>query len=254
MKKIISIFLSVALIISVMILFSCSKKSNLNVDEPYTVKDEKTESQLEVQSSLVDNVSSDKIDSAKAELPFSERIIQYYKAKNSEALKELILPLKKNKPIYDGTGSDEDKAYFELGKILQNFYDDNDTGALIYFLENGASPFIETGFAPIVYSYLFSSIKDNNSNNLQKLLDAGAGTNVYSEFGNVTSDLSYAIECKAYDCMEVLLKLGVNPNLKEKIVFIGEPGSIEKNAVYDARYDKKALELLFNYGAKEGTV
>lgn len=248
MKKLLCMFLSV------MLLFSCAKE---NTDEAVLkTNDTKFEN---VESETVSiageaEVQNEAQKSSLLELSFSDQIMHYYEARDSLAIQSLILPLRKDKPIYGGSGSAEDKKYFELGQILESFYYQRDTDALVFFLQNGASPFIETGLSPIVQSYLFYSINYNEDVDLKRLLDAGAGMNTYSEFGNPKSDLSYAIECSSYGCMEVLLKRGADPNLKIKIEFIGEATNIEQNTIYEARNDKKALELLFKYGAKEGLV
>lgn len=186
---------------------------------------------------------------------FSEQLRALYRAKNAKELQKHLMPLKREKLAYDGlVGTATGDRYYAVGKLLKSYYDDKDTEALCFFLQSGASGFIEDGENPIVYSYLHYAIEQDNTEILKKLIAAGALLDVYSELGNNELDLSYAITCKAYRCMETLLQHGANPNKKIQTMFIGEQGSITKNALYDAKEDTKALEILFKYGAKVGII
>ena len=186
---------------------------------------------------------------------FSEQLRALYRTKNAKELQKRLMPLKQEKPVFDDLfGTETGDRYYALGKLLKSYYDDQDTDALCFFLQNGASGFIEDGEAPIVYSYLHYAIQQDNAKILERLMTAGAHADVYSEMGNKESDLSYAITCKAYRCLEALLRNGADPNKKIQIRFIGEPGSVTKNVLYDAREDAKALEILFRYGAKTGII
>lgn len=186
---------------------------------------------------------------------FSEQLRALYRTKNAKELQKRLMPLKREKPAFDGLlGTATGERYYAVGKLLKSYYDAQDTDALRFFLQNGASGFIEDGEAPIVYSYVHYAIEQDNTEILKRLIAAGALLDVYSELGNNELDLSYAITCKAYRCLETLLQHGTNPNKKIRTMFIGEPGSITKNALYDAREDTKALEILFKYGAKAGII
>lgn len=42
----------------------------------------------------------------------------------------------------------------------------------------------------------------NDGKTLEKLIQAGAKKDAYSEFGNIKPDFIYAVDVKAYHCME----------------------------------------------------
>ncbi len=232
----------IVMIMIIFLSFGCLKDQD-------TEGKQKNSQKVKVEKKLTDETEKEE------ELSFSEQVLKFCKNKNAQKLKKLLLPLKKDKPVFDELfGTEEGKKYYSLGKIIEKFYIAKDIDTLCFLLENGASGFIETGDAPIVSSYLKSSIENNDVKSLARLLKAGAKRNAYSCLGNVDPDLYIAIKNKSYDCMEFLLKNGADPNYKKKTVYIGEPGGETTSLLFYAKDDPKALKLLFKYGAKEGVI
>ncbi len=212
-----------------------------------------TKNSVDKKESLENSETED--NEPKDELSFSDQVLHLCKTKNEEDLKKLILPLKQEKPVFGSLLETEDgEKYYALGKILKDFYKAKNVEVLCFLLENGASGFIESGEDPMVLSYLEYSIINNDVKTLEKLLKAGAKQNVYSSHTNITPDLSIAIKNKAYESMEFLLQNGADPNYTVKTVYVGEPGRETKSVLFDAVEDAKAMEILFEHGAKEGLI
>lgn len=231
------IFRKIGFLVFVLVLFACAAQK-----EKKTTSDNPAVATTETKSVDI------------AALSFTEKVRYFYEKKDTAALKELIEPLKKAAPVFDSLeGTEEGDKYYALGKILSDLYFEKDTDALLFFLKNGASGFIEAD-EPIVRSYLFYAIEADDLSTVETLIQAGAQQNIYSELGNVITDMNYAATHKAYTCLEHFLKNGADPNAVTKTSAIGEPGEITSTVLYGARNDKRALKLLFQYGAKEGLI
>lgn len=181
---------------------------------------------------------------------FKENVLNAYKSGNAEGLAILIEPLKQAEPVFEDLyGTDTGNKYYSLGLLLSDFFYEDDWDAIEYFLNNGASGFIEDGEGPFVTSYLSTSIINNDVKLLKRLIKAGAKINVDSELGNITPDIEYAIKNKSYDCLEALLELGADPNFRIERNSIGEPGSLVTYSIFNALEDEKALNILLKHGA-----
>ncbi|MEL3909116.1 MAG: SUMF1/EgtB/PvdO family nonheme iron enzyme [Treponemataceae bacterium] len=244
---------SFLLFISLVFVFSCAEK-----EKPLSEAVGQSGSTVEDAKSNVAETDFAEIDFDKLWFPnqkaFAKEVLRLYKDKDAANLKKLIEPLKKTTP--DGERSletEEGEKYYTLGEILLAFYEEKNTEALLFFLENGATGFIETR-APIIESYLHYAIKDDDLETYHKLVKAGAKKDAYFGYANKFSDFFYAVSSKSYNFIEYFLKNGADPNENYHTVPVGDVERSIYNAVYLAGEDKKALDLLFKYGAKEGLV
>lgn len=174
----------------------------------------------------------------------------WLKERNSEKLKKLITPHKKDTPVFDSLqDTEEGDAYYSIGRLMEVYYEEEDWESVIFLLDNGASGFIEGGEAPLVRSLLFKAVRADNPALIERLLKAGAKRDIHNGMGNMTSDLEYAINSKAYKALEYLLKTGSDPNMPIPFKEPGEEGKTTTYAVFTNLSDTTAVELLLKYGA-----